>query len=115
PRLRGRTVVQCAAARGPPGLPEQEEEAKVKGSIRLAKLAAEAQVKNLIYILSISVYGLPPSPYLDETAPYDKRAADRGLYTQTKLAAEEAMLEYAKNHPSPRIITLRPGTIYGPA
>jgi nucleoside-diphosphate-sugar epimerase/predicted dehydrogenase len=108
------TVFHCAALAGPPGSLEQYAEANVKGSIRLAKLAAEAGVKNLIYISSISVYGLPPSPYLDETAPYDKRAADRGLYTQTKLAAEEVMFEYAKNHPSPRIITLRPGTIYGP-
>ncbi len=108
------TVFHCAALAGPPGSLEQYEEANVKGSIRLAKLAAEAGVSNLIYISSISVYGPPSGPYLDETAPYDRRAADRGLYTQTKLAAEESLLEYARNHPSPRIITLRPGTIYGP-
>jgi nucleoside-diphosphate-sugar epimerase len=36
------------------------------------------------------------------------------LYTRTKLAAEESLLEYARDHSSPRIITLRPGTIYGP-
>ncbi len=92
---------------------EQYEEANVKGLIRWAKPAVEAGVSNLIYISSISVYVPPSGPYLDETAPYDRRAADRGLYTQTKLAAEESLLEYARNHPSPRIITLRPGTIYG--
>ncbi len=108
------TVFHCAALAGPPGSLDQYEEANVRGTVRLAKLAAEAGVKNLIYISSISVYGLPPSRYLDETAPYDERAADRGLYTQTKLAAEKALLEYARNNPTPRVITLRPGTIYGP-
>jgi nucleoside-diphosphate-sugar epimerase len=112
------TVFHCAALAGPPGSLEQYEEANVKGSLRLTRLAAEAGVENLIYVSSISVYGLPPShyrsDYMDEAAPYDRRVADRGVYAQTKLAAEEALLEYARSHPSPRIITLRPGTIYGP-
>src|SRR5262249_26438359 len=95
---------------------EQYEEANVKGTVRLAKLAAEAGVKNLIYISSISVYGLPrgSNRYLEENASYDERAADRGVYTQTKLAAEKALLEYASRHPTPPVIALRAGAIYGP-
>jgi nucleoside-diphosphate-sugar epimerase len=110
------TVFHCAALAGPPGSLEQYEEANVKGAIRLTKLAVEAGVKNLIYMSSLSVYGLPrgSSRYLEENASYDERAADRGVYTQTKLAAEKALLEYASQHTAPRIIVLRAGAIYGP-
>src|SRR5262249_59314724 len=37
------TVFHCAALAGPPGTPEQYEEANVKGTVRLAQLAAEAR------------------------------------------------------------------------
>jgi nucleoside-diphosphate-sugar epimerase len=51
---------------------------------------------------------------LDETSPYDARAAQRGAYTRSKLAADAAVLEFARRELSPRIIVLRPGTLYGP-
>lgn len=110
------TVFHCAALAGPPGSLEQYEDINVKGTIRLARLAAEAGVKNLIYISSISVYGFPAdsSLYLDENTPYDDRADERGAYTQTKLAAEKALLEFVKECQALRVIVLRPGTIYGP-
>jgi nucleoside-diphosphate-sugar epimerase len=110
------TIFHCAALAGPPGSLEEYEEANVKGTVRLARLAAEAGVKNLIYISSLSVYGNPSghTSYLDETAPYDRRAADRGVYTQSKLAAEKALLAYVAEHNNPRVIVLRAGSIYGP-
>jgi nucleoside-diphosphate-sugar epimerase/predicted dehydrogenase len=110
------TVFHCAALAGPPGSLEDYEAANVKGTVRLARLAAEAGVRTLVYVSSCAVYGIPKSrsPYVDETAPYDERAGDRGVYTQSKLAAEKALLEYAAAHESPRVVILRPGTIYGP-
>ena len=110
------TVFHCAALAGPPGSLQEYEEANVKGTVRLARLAAETGVKTLVYVSSLAVYGIPRGrgPYVDETAPYDERAIDRGVYTQSKLAAEKALLEYAAAHSSPRVIVLRPGTIYGP-
>jgi 2-alkyl-3-oxoalkanoate reductase len=110
------TVFHCAALAGPPGSLEEYEEANVKGTVRLAQLAAESGVKTLVYISSLSVYASPKghTPYLDETARYDPRAADRGVYTQSKLAAEEALLKYVSLHNEPRVIVLRAGTIYGP-
>jgi nucleoside-diphosphate-sugar epimerase/predicted dehydrogenase len=115
--LRGiETVIHCAALCGPPGSLEEYEDANVGGTLRLVRLAAEAGVKNFVYVSSMSVYAAPqgPSPLLDETSPYDDRAAERGAYTRSKLAADAALLEYARNQPSPRVIVLRPGTIYGP-
>jgi nucleoside-diphosphate-sugar epimerase/predicted dehydrogenase len=110
------TVFHCAALAGPPGSLEEYEEANVKGTVRLARLAAEAEVKTLVYVSSLSVYASPRGhkPYLDETAPYDPRAADRGVYTQSKLAAEQALLEYLSSNDKPRVVIFRAGTIYGP-
>lgn len=110
------TVFHCAALVGPPGSLQDYEEANVNGTLRLARLAAEAGVKTLVYVSSCTVYGLPngSGPYVDETAPYDQRATDRGVYTISKLAAEKALLEYAAANNSPRIVVLRPGAIYGP-
>ena len=110
------TVIHCAALCGPPGTLEEYENANVRGTLRLVRLAAEAGVKNFVYVSSMSVYAAPQgsSPILDETSPYDERAAERGAYTRSKLAADAAVLDYARHHASPRIIVLRPGTIYGP-
>jgi nucleoside-diphosphate-sugar epimerase len=64
----------------------------------------------------MSVYAAPKdsSTILDESSPFDDRAADRGAYTRSKLAADRAVLEYARWHRWPRVVVLRPGTIYGP-
>jgi 2-alkyl-3-oxoalkanoate reductase len=110
------TVFHCAALCGAPGSLEEFEEANVRGTLRLVRLAAEAGVKNFIYVSSMSVYAAPNGTraVLDETSPYDGRAAERGAYTRSKLAADAALLEHARRELSPRIIVLRPGTIYGP-
>ena len=113
------TVFHCAGMVGPPGSVEDYENVNVKGTATLAQLAARAGVKNLIYISTLSVYGtVPGTKYLDENAPYDARAKDRGVYTHTKLEAEKALLEFVSrqngDRGTPRIIVLRPGSIYGP-
>jgi nucleoside-diphosphate-sugar epimerase/predicted dehydrogenase len=109
-------VFHCAALCGPPGSLQEYEDANLHGTLRLVRLAAEAGVKNFVYVSSMSVYAAPQdaSRVLDESAPYDQRAAERGAYTRSKLAADAALLEYARNNAAPRIIVLRPGTIYGP-
>ena len=108
------TVFHCAALCGAPGSLEEFQDANVRGTLRLVRLAAEAGVKNFVYVSSMSVYAAPNGSVLDETSPYDGRAAERGAYTRSKLAADAALLEYARRELSPRIIVLRPGTIYGP-
>ena len=96
------TVYHCAAMAGVPGSLEDFEEANVGGTLRLARLAAEAGVKTLVYVSSISVYAIPPRSgrYLDESAAYDARAAERGFYTQSKLGADRALIELARRHPN---------------
>jgi nucleoside-diphosphate-sugar epimerase len=110
------TVYHCAALCSAPGTLAEFEQANVHGTVRLLKLASKASVKNFVYVSSMSVYAAPEAAdsVLDESAPLDARAAERGVYTRSKLAADQAVLEYARRHLSPRVIVLRPGTIYGP-
>jgi 2-alkyl-3-oxoalkanoate reductase len=115
--LRGvETVFHCAALRRAPGSPDEFEDANLRGTLRLVDLAADAGVKTFVHMSSMSVYAAPSgtSPLLDESMPYDGRAAEQGAYTRSKLAADAALLAYARRELSPRIIVLRPGTIYGP-
>jgi nucleoside-diphosphate-sugar epimerase/predicted dehydrogenase len=110
------TVYHCAALCGAPGSLQDYQRVNVEGTARLLRLAAAAGVKNFIYLSSMSVYAAPddPAAVLDESSPLDSRAGERGPYTQSKLAAEQEVLEFARRHRWPRVIVLRPGTLYGP-
>jgi nucleoside-diphosphate-sugar epimerase len=113
------TVFHCAALNGAPGSLEEFEEledANVRGTLRLVRIAADAGVKTFVHVSSMAVYAAPDArrTTLDENSPYDGRAAERGAYTRSKLVADAALLEYARRELSPRIIVLRPGTMYGP-
>jgi len=72
-------------------------------------------VKKLVYVSSMSVLdhaghraGVP----VNESSPYEPRANERGLYTQTKLEAEKMVREAAASGRI-RAVILRPGQIYG--
>ena len=110
------TVFHCAALNGAPGSLEEFEDANVRGTLRLVRIAADAGVKTFVHVSSMAVYAAPDasSTILDENSPYDGRAAERGAYTRSKLTADAALLQYARRELSPRIIVLRPGTMYGP-
>jgi nucleoside-diphosphate-sugar epimerase/predicted dehydrogenase len=110
------TVYHCAALCSAPGSLADFEQANVHGTVRLLKLASKAGVKTFVYVSSMSVYAAPEGSgtVLDESAPLDARATERGVYTRSKLAADKAVLDYARRQLAPRVIVLRPGTIYGP-
>jgi nucleoside-diphosphate-sugar epimerase/predicted dehydrogenase len=113
------TVFHCAALCGAPGSLQEYQAANVEGTIRLLRQAALAGVKNFIYVSSMSVYAAPEESHsvLDENAPLDERASERGAYTQSKLAADRVVRDFARQHRNgraPRIVVLRPGSIYGP-
>jgi nucleoside-diphosphate-sugar epimerase len=111
------TVFHCAALAAGPGSLAEAERTNRDGTLNLLRLAAESGVQTVVYLSSIGVYAPPGrgrSAYVDETWPLDERAADRGVYTQSKAAAERAVHDYVLEHSSPRVVILRPGTIYGP-
>jgi predicted dehydrogenase/nucleoside-diphosphate-sugar epimerase len=110
------TVFHCAALVAGPGTLADFTRANVDGTLELSRLAHEAGVRNLVYLSSIGVYDGPSRRrrYLDESSAYERRPADRGFYTQTKLEADRRLLQAARNGGAPRMVVLRPGTIYGP-
>jgi nucleoside-diphosphate-sugar epimerase/predicted dehydrogenase len=110
------TVFHCAALVAGPGSLEDFTRANVDGTLRLAELAGEAGARDLVYLSSIGVYHgrSRRRRYLDEESEYERRPEDRGYYTQTKLEADRRLLQSARNGAGPRIVVLRPGTIYGP-
>jgi 2-alkyl-3-oxoalkanoate reductase len=70
----------------------------------------------LVYVSSLSVMdhaGRPADLVLREDAPYEPQPNLRGLYTQTKLDAERAVLDAMANRGLPAVV-LRPGQIFGP-
>ena len=73
-------------------------------------------VRRLVYVSSMSVLdhaghrrGVP----VNENSPLEPQAQNRGLYTQTKLEAENMVREAAAKGRI-RVVILRPGQIYGP-
>jgi 2-alkyl-3-oxoalkanoate reductase len=113
------TIFHCAALVGPPSSLAEYEETNRNGTVRLLEIAREAGVRCVVYVSSLGVYGAPKRGgnniiVLDESSPLEPRARDRGSYTQTKVAADLAVQEFARTRDTPRIVILRPGTIFGP-
>jgi len=73
-------------------------------------------VKRLVYVSSLSVLdhaghrkGVP----ITESSALEPHPERRGAYSQTKLIAENLVLDAIRNHNLPAVI-LRPGQIFGP-
>ena len=79
------------------------------GAGELALAAAQSRVGHLVHLSSVSVYGSPGIPSVDETEP----CRPSGPYEQSKCEGERLATE-AVNGTSTRLTVLRPATIYGP-
>ncbi len=53
------TVFHCAALNSAPGSLEEFEDANVRGTLRLVRIAAEAGVKSFVHVSSMTVYAAP--------------------------------------------------------
>ncbi len=88
----------------------------VWGTRNIVEACARHGVRKLVYVSSMCVLDhaghLPGAP-VNEAFPYEPHAAQRGLYTQTKLEAEKIVLQAAAANRI-RTVILRPGQIYGP-
>jgi len=88
------------------------ERINVEGTLKLLDAADTAGMKKVVYVSSSGVLGQPQAAGLfDETAPY-ARATDN-LYFQSKIRAEELVLEWLKSHRLPVVLVL-PGWMFGP-
>ncbi|MBU2959900.1 NAD(P)-dependent oxidoreductase [Citreicella sp. C3M06] len=115
-RTHGRDALIHAAAITPNvettrSQPLRIAEVNVQGALNALRAVADAGVRDMILLSSISVYGSRGSPgadVLDESA-----AAPNSLYGETKLAAETLCARIAPLL-GVRLATLRLGAIFGP-
>jgi len=107
-------VYHCAATTK--GSWSEYVEGTIQGTERILEASSAAGVKTLVYISSLSVYGVSEFKDHDmvtEDSPYEPRLEERGYYTHSKVEAEKLVRRYARER-GLRTTILRPGTIYGP-
>ena len=89
-------------------------ETNVGGTERVLATCHEQGVRRVVYESSIAVYGLVKnSERIDESTPYEEFSKLRDFYSQSKLAADEMAVSFARRTGLPLVI-MRPGIIYGP-
>src|SRR5262245_48041908 len=104
-------VVHCAAKVGDWGPVEEYRKVNVDGLRNLLEACRTAKLTRFVHISSLGVYPACNHYGTDENAPLPASHIDG--YTQTKVEAEQLVLEYHRQHQVP-VVTLRPGFIYGP-
>jgi nucleoside-diphosphate-sugar epimerase len=108
------TVYHLGAAMGGGG--SDYECANIWGTRNVIESCLRHGVKRLIYVSSLSVLdhaGHRPDVPIHESSPLEPHPERRGLYTQTKLKAEQMIRQAIQEHGLPAVI-LRPGQIFGP-
>lgn len=105
-------VVHAAAIVAEDGDRDRFITVNVDGSRRVAEAAARCGVGRLVHVSSIVVYGdrRPPGELTPESAPLTPTGAP---YTDTKIAAEHAVLAVASEHRL-AVTIVRPGDVIGP-
>jgi nucleoside-diphosphate-sugar epimerase len=108
------TVVHLATGNGETW--EEVERAMVRGSVAAAEAALASGVERFIYVSSIAALYAGAdcgSKVIADTAPTDPLPEGRDLYSQGKIAAEEALLDLHRERGLPLVI-VRPGVVLGP-
>jgi dihydroflavonol-4-reductase len=91
---------------------ERLERINVQGTLELLSAAENAGVGKIVYVSSAGVLGHSDSGgSVDESAPYAVNTSN--LYFQSKIRAEQRVLEWLKSHRTPVVLIL-PGWMFGP-
>jgi nucleoside-diphosphate-sugar epimerase len=98
------------------GGPFEFQSGTIWGTRNIVEACERHGVRKLVYVSSMSVLdhaGHEAGVPVNEASPYEPHAAQRGLYSQTKLEAEKTVLAAAAEGRIQAVV-LRPGQIYGP-
>jgi 2-alkyl-3-oxoalkanoate reductase len=98
------------------GGPKEFEAGTLWGTRNVIDGCLKHRVRRLIYVSSMSVMdhaGRDPSKKITEESALEPHPDWRGAYTQTKLAAEQAVLAAVRERGLPAVV-IRPGQIFGP-
>jgi nucleoside-diphosphate-sugar epimerase len=107
-------VFHCAGKVEPTGRWIDFLEVNVLGTERMIQAALEHDVRRIVHVSSIGIYGpRPEGAVVSEADGYDPNPGARGFYTRSKIEADQMALWYAAERSAP-VTVIRPGTIYGP-
>lgn len=98
------------------GGPRAFEAGTVHGTRNVVDACLRHGNPRLVYVSSMSVFdhaGRDPAAKMVEASAYEPHPDRRGAYTQTKLAAEQIVLDAIRDHGLPAVV-IRPGQIFGP-
>lgn len=111
PALEGvRVVHHVAAAMREANIPDRRFwDTNLAATQDLARAAGAAGVERFVYCSTMGVTGQARGIVVDETAPY----APKDIYTRTKAAAEEWLLESGREVGA-SVSIVRPADVYGP-
>jgi predicted dehydrogenase/nucleoside-diphosphate-sugar epimerase len=115
PAFEGIDYVIHAAA-DTSGNEEDGQLGTIQGTQNIINLCEQFKIKKLVYISSCSVYGIADyktGQMVTEESPLEHFPLKRGFYSHAKLEAESIVRE-AMGKGSIPIVSLRPGTIWGP-
>jgi predicted dehydrogenase/nucleoside-diphosphate-sugar epimerase len=92
------------------------EEVNISGSELIFRQALKANVRRLIHVSSVMIYGMRPLPSkvpFVESDPYPQRPDKWAYYMRSKIEAEKRAMEYWESEHLP-IAIMRLGILYGP-
>ena len=101
-------VFHCAY--GNSGSEADRREVNVEGTRNVLNAAMGADVRRIVYLSTLMVYGATSDGVLDENAP---RRYFGNVYSDSKLDAERLAVEYAQRRNAP-VVILQPTAVYGP-
>jgi 2-alkyl-3-oxoalkanoate reductase len=102
-------VFHCAARMSDWGAMSDFYEDNVRGTRNLMEASLRAGVKRFVHTSSTGVLGLGAQHNAAEEGAYD----GEGVYEETKVAAEQTALDFARSHGLPTIV-VRPSWVLGP-
>jgi nucleoside-diphosphate-sugar epimerase len=103
-------IYNLAAVHRTPGHPANEYyETNVLGACHAAALAEACAIPLIVFTSSISVYGPTEAVRTEASAP-----APTSDYGRSKLMAEKIHQMWRKAGPGRRLVTVRPGVVFGP-
>jgi len=101
-------IFHCAY--GNAGSPALQKQVTIQGTENVLQAALKHEVKRVVHVSTVSVYGKTGNGALDESAPR-KRSSD--VYADSKLEAEKLAFKYFEKHGLP-VAVIQPTIVYGP-
>lgn len=105
-----KTILSLAAKHHDFGIGHEEYFDTNEGGMKvLCTVAAEFQIKEIIFFSSVAVYGAREELSTELTNPKPD-----GPYGASKLAAEKVLTNWTEEDPERRVLIIRPALVFGP-